>query len=223
MTTPREHSIHEVQAARPRRDPRPMVPWFPRFFVLEAAAGLLVLAAFAALAMVLDAPLLSIADPSVTPDPSKAPWYFVGLQELLHYYPPVVSGVAVPAAVVLALVVMPYLRPELAHRPVWSEPASGRQVAGLAAGIAALLVGMAITANHVPWVLLLPGAIVGVASIVAGISRRPGPALGWLARRSAVDWIAVWVAVEAVLLTVVGALFRGPGWSWVWPWLEGVY
>ena len=55
-----------------------------------------------------NAPLEGLADPSHTPNPAKAPWYFLGLQELLHYFPPVVAGVLVPTLVVLALIVIPY-------------------------------------------------------------------------------------------------------------------
>ena len=46
--------------------------------------------------------------PSHTPNPAKAPWYFLGLQEMLHYFPPVVAGVLVPGLVVMALIVIPY-------------------------------------------------------------------------------------------------------------------
>ena len=60
------------------------------------------------LALTWDAPLEGLADPMHTPNPAKAPWYFLGLQELLHYFPPVVAGVLVPGLVVLALVVIPY-------------------------------------------------------------------------------------------------------------------
>ena len=51
-----------------------------------------------------DAPLEELANPLQTPNPAKAPWYFLGLQELLHYFPPVVAGVLIPALVVLALI-----------------------------------------------------------------------------------------------------------------------
>src|SRR5215467_10619132 len=60
------------------------------------------------MALLFNAPLEGIADPSHTPNPAKAPWYFLGLQEMLHYFPPVVAGVLVPGLVVMALVVIPY-------------------------------------------------------------------------------------------------------------------
>src|ERR1700758_4179878 len=70
---------------------------------MEVMAILLVL-----IALLFNAPLEGLADPSHTPNPAKAPWYFLGLQEMLHYFPPVVAGVLVPGLVVIALVVIPY-------------------------------------------------------------------------------------------------------------------
>src|SRR5262252_10396197 len=59
-------------------------------------------------ALLFNAPLEGLADPSHTPNPAKAPWYFLGLQELLHYFPPVFAGVLAPGLVVIALIVIPY-------------------------------------------------------------------------------------------------------------------
>src|ERR1017187_8672449 len=60
--------------------------------------------------LMFNAPLEGLADPSHTPNPAKAPWYFLGLQEMLHYFPPVVAGVLVPGLVVMALIVIPYFK-----------------------------------------------------------------------------------------------------------------
>src|SRR2546430_3313108 len=60
------------------------------------------------MALLFNAPLEGIADPSHTPNPAKAPWYFLGLQEMLHYFPPIVAGVLVPTLVVIAHIVIPY-------------------------------------------------------------------------------------------------------------------
>src|SRR6202049_3950419 len=64
--------------------------------------------ALVGVALLFNAPLEGIADPSHTPNPAKAPWYFLGLQEMLHYFPPVVAGVLVPTLLIVALVVIPY-------------------------------------------------------------------------------------------------------------------
>jgi quinol-cytochrome oxidoreductase complex cytochrome b subunit len=64
--------------------------------------------ALVGVALLFNAPLEGLADPSHTPNPAKAPWYFLGLQEMLHYFPPMVAGVLVPTLVVIALIVIPY-------------------------------------------------------------------------------------------------------------------
>src|SRR5580693_6490938 len=66
--------------------------------------------ALVGVALLFNAPLEGLADPSHTPNPAKAPWYFLGLQELLHYFPPVVAGVLIPGLVVMALIVIPYFK-----------------------------------------------------------------------------------------------------------------
>ena len=66
-----------------------------------------------------DAPLEGLADPMQTPNPAKAPWYFLGLQELLHYFPPVVGGVLIPTLVVLALIVIPYFGINIEAEGFW--------------------------------------------------------------------------------------------------------
>ncbi len=77
--------------------------------LFRAAIGVEVLACTLVLiSLFFNAPLEGLADPTHTPNPAKAPWYFLGLQELLHYFPPVVAGVLVPALVVIALIVIPY-------------------------------------------------------------------------------------------------------------------
>ncbi|MBI5629678.1 MAG: cytochrome b N-terminal domain-containing protein [Elusimicrobia bacterium] len=58
-----------------------------------------------------NAPLESIANPNVTTNPSKAPWYFVGLQELLVYFDPWIAGVAVPGLIIAGLMAIPYIDP----------------------------------------------------------------------------------------------------------------
>src|SRR5437667_4567271 len=76
---------------------------FRAAIAIEILASILIL-----ISLRFNAPLEGLADPTHTPNPAKAPWYFLGLQELLHYFPPVVAGVLVPTLVVLALIVIPY-------------------------------------------------------------------------------------------------------------------
>ncbi len=90
---------------------------FPTLVWKEFLAGLSCLIFLVAVSVQLNAPLLQIANTAVTPNPAKAPWYFVGLQELLEHFPPVMAGVMFPTAVILGMIVTPYLDRNPSRRP----------------------------------------------------------------------------------------------------------
>jgi quinol-cytochrome oxidoreductase complex cytochrome b subunit len=128
---------------------------WPHLLARHVVVGLGVSAVVLGLGVAFAAPLRGLANPNLTPEPSKAPWYFVGLQELLSHFDPLVAGILIPAGAVLLLVLLPYLD----RNP--ATEARNRKVAVLTFG---------------------------------------------------------GLAVIAVALTVVGAIFRGPGWSFIAPW-----
>jgi len=83
---------------------------WPHLLIEEFVAMMVVLAALTIFATFVNAPLRELANPNLTPNPSKAPWYFLGLQELLRYFHPMVAGVLfAPTLVLLALAVAPYV------------------------------------------------------------------------------------------------------------------
>jgi quinol-cytochrome oxidoreductase complex cytochrome b subunit len=82
---------------------------WPHLLVRHVVVGLGVAATVLALGVAFAAPLRDIADPNLTPEPAKAPWYFVGLQELLNHFDPLVAGILVPAGVLLVLTFLPYV------------------------------------------------------------------------------------------------------------------
>jgi hypothetical protein len=81
----------------------------PHLVIKELIAAILASAALLVWSMAQNAPLLGIADPNKTENPAKAPWYFVGLQELLVYFDPWIAGVTIPALIILGLILIPYL------------------------------------------------------------------------------------------------------------------
>jgi menaquinol-cytochrome c reductase cytochrome b/c subunit len=91
---------------------------WPHLLIEEFVAMMLVLAALTIFATFVNAPLRELANPNLTPNPSKAPWYFLGLQELLRYFHPMVAGVLfAPTLVLLALAVAPYVDRNPSIRP----------------------------------------------------------------------------------------------------------
>jgi len=194
----------------------------PHLLVREGIAMLALSLGLVLLSLVFDAPLEEIANPDETPNPAKAPWYFLGLQELLHYYPPFVAGVLLPTLVIVCLVVIPYFDVNLRREAFWTEPRRGRALVVLAV-TAGACVFLELTAQHTVWAMIVPTAVVGVLMALPGLLGARGRFLRWLARRSLPFYVFGWFLVVTVVLTVIGTLFRGPGWSFTLPWRDGIY
>jgi hypothetical protein len=186
---------------------------FPHLIVREVILFQVVVIGLALAALFFDAPLEGIANPLETPNPAKAPWYFLGLQELLHYFPPVVAGVLLPTLVVLSLVVIPYARINLTAGPLWEG--SGRRAPLVLAGTSIALV--ILLGMFRCWPVIVP-TVGTAAAMFAARGAKPGGLRVALARVTLPEWIMTWFVLVATLLTVIGTFFRGPGWSFVWPW-----
>lgn len=183
-----------------------------RFIIaLEVAFLLLVW-----ISLLANAPLEGIADPMHTPNPAKAPWYFLGLQELLHYFPPVVAGVLVPGLVVAALIVIPYFNINIEGESLWARDRKRRLIV-LSAVLAVFCVFLL---SFDVIVALVPTILIGGLMLWSARFSPESPMLfqRWLCSKPLSFWIMSWFLVELVVLTVVGTFFRGPGWSWVLPW-----
>ncbi|MFZ0940706.1 MAG: hypothetical protein WAN63_14830, partial [Candidatus Sulfotelmatobacter sp.] len=97
-------------SAQVKGESEDQVQTFPEVLFRAAVAIQVLAIALVWISLIFNAPLEGLADPSHTPNPAKAPWYFLGLQEMLHYFPPVVAGVLAPGLVVMALIVIPYFK-----------------------------------------------------------------------------------------------------------------
>ena len=192
------------------------VQTFPEVLFRAAVAIEVMTIGLVTMALLFNAPLEGIADPSHTPNPAKAPWYFLGLQELLHYFPPVVAGVLVPALVVMALVVIPYFNINIEADGLFLKDREPRlRIFYIVTGVLVLFLLM-----FRVLVALVPTLMVAVFMLVAAQSSpQSASALRrYLASKPLSYWIMTWFLLELVVLTAIGTFFRGPGWSWVWPW-----
>jgi menaquinol-cytochrome c reductase cytochrome b/c subunit len=162
-----------------------------------------------------NAPLEQVANPLVTPNPAKAPWYFLGLQELLHYFPPIVAGILIPTLVIVALVVIPYFDVNIKGEPLWAGNRQRRLVIFLAV-VAALLifVGAFEALDAVVPTVIVAGLALAAYALPPGGNRF----VEYLRSRALSWWVMTWFIAVAVTLTAVGTFFRGPGWSLVLPW-----
>jgi menaquinol-cytochrome c reductase cytochrome b/c subunit len=90
---------------------------WPHLLTEEFVAMMIVFAALIIFSTFVNAPLRELANPNLTPNPSKAPWYFLGLQELLRYFHPLVAGISIPTFLLVALAAVPYLDRNPSTRP----------------------------------------------------------------------------------------------------------
>jgi menaquinol-cytochrome c reductase cytochrome b/c subunit len=99
------------------RQPMDRINVWPHLMAAEFVSLLVVMALLTFFSTAVDAPLRDLANFNQTPNPSKAPWYFLGLQELLRYFHPQVAGVTIPTVVIIALFAWPYIDRNPSTRP----------------------------------------------------------------------------------------------------------
>ena len=188
---------------------------FPHLLLREAIVFQVLTVVLVMVALLWDAPLEQLANPLLTPNPAKAPWYFLGLQELLHDFPPLVAGILIPGLVILALVVIPYFHVNISGEPLWTSNRQRRL--GIFLVILAALFALFVAVSA--WTLFLPTAAAASFMLFSFFVRTGGGRLtDFLRLRPISWWVMTWFIAVATTLTLVGTFFRGPGWSWVWPW-----
>jgi menaquinol-cytochrome c reductase cytochrome b/c subunit len=99
------------------RQPMDRVNVWPHLMAAEFVSLLVVMALLTFFSVAVDAPLRDLANFNQTPNPSKAPWYFLGLQELLRYFHPQVAGVTIPTVIIIALFAAPFIDRNPSTRP----------------------------------------------------------------------------------------------------------
>ena len=192
------------------------VQTFPEVLFRAAVAIQVLAVVLVWIALLFNAPLEGLADPSHTPNPAKAPWYFLGLQEMLHYFPPVVAGILAPGLVIIALIVIPYFKVNIEAEGFFLKDRQKRlRIFYIVAVLLSIFLG---------WfgviVALIPTLIIAGLMLLASQSSPQSPSAfrRYLAARPLSYWVMTWFLFELVVLTAVGTFFRGPGWSWIWPW-----
>lgn len=210
------------------RGPEDTVFSFPVILLLELVIFLGTSVLLFALSLLRHAPLDEIANPAITTDPAKAPWYFVGLQELLEHMHPALAGIFIPAVLIIFLITIPYIDNDRFGAGRWFTSTRGRRIAGWTALYTAIVMPVYILLDNfiVPrevlrgiapeyvsqW--LIPIAVSGVlvALPVLIVRRwRPTP-------REIMLTLFTVMFVSAIIFTLSGLLFRGPGFKLYWPW-----
>ena len=144
---PRQVGARPVVVERPRakREREEEVLVWPDLVFIEFVAAVLFTLTFIVLSVLIDAPLLNRANPDITPNPSKAPWYFLNLQELLLHMDKAWAGVLVPTIALIFFAAIPYIDRSQEAQGVWfGTKHSGRMTVFTAA-----------YATVVTWILVL--------------------------------------------------------------------
>jgi hypothetical protein len=112
LTVVKAKAIQQV-----KREPTDKVNVWPHLLAIEFVALLVITALLIIFSVFQDAPLLELANPNAQPNPSKAPWYFLGLQELLSYFDPQIAGVLIPGLGLTGLAAIPFVDRTRSTRP----------------------------------------------------------------------------------------------------------
>jgi hypothetical protein len=220
-----------VVPRRPGENPvakPPRVPAVPFLLGREAAMASVIMAVVLLLSAFFNAPLEEPANPGLSPNPTKAPWYFAGLQELLVHLHPAFAVCVVPLLLAIFLLLLPYRNYAVDTRGIWFASRTGRRMAATAALTAFLITPAAILIDDLILhparaALSLPPAIGdGLLPVAAAV----GLVIGfyamlrrrWSATRSeAVQGVFVLLATALVVLTITGIWFRGKGMALTFP------
>lgn len=207
------------------RGPENTLPSMPHLFYAEMAVFMLTTLICVGLSLWMDAPLKELANPSVPENPAKAPWYFLGLQELVSFSA-FMGGIGIPAIVVLGLGLIPYLDREEEGSGLWFGGPGGSKLAleaavvGLAAvsAIEAFVISQGWLREWFPNIHQLAVTLFNPGTLVAGTYALYSV---WVVRRyksvraGALALFTCFLCGYAVL-TFIGAYFRGPNWAFYW-------
>jgi hypothetical protein len=210
------------------RGPENTVFAYPVVLLLEIILLLGVTLVIFLFSLVKQAPLDDIANPMVTTDPAKAPWYFVGLQELLEHMHPTVAGVLIPTILVVFLLALPYFDRSRADVGVWFASSRGKRITILSALYTLMVMPAYIALDNaftvrellresVPlWVAqgLVPAGILFVLVLLPTL-------VLWRIKANRREFMLSLFTImlaAAVVFTISGFLFRGPGFKLYWPW-----
>jgi quinol-cytochrome oxidoreductase complex cytochrome b subunit len=204
------------------------VPSIPNLILREIVVALVLIAVIMLISIFFGAPLGAKANPGLSPNPTKAPWYFAGIQELLLHFHPLFALFIMPVLMLIALVSIPYFNYQTETAGVWFASHRGRRLAVLAALIAIILTPIGIAADEfvidfAAWVPdlspFVSNGIFPAAFVLAAISM-----FYWLLKKKyaatnneSIQSVFVLLTVAFLILTITGIWFRGKEMALIWP------
>jgi quinol-cytochrome oxidoreductase complex cytochrome b subunit len=204
------------------------VPTITNLILREIVAAVVLIAVVMVAAVLFNAPLEAKANPGLSPNPTKAPWYFAGIQELLLHFHPLFALFIIPVILLIALVSIPYFSYQTETAGVWFASARGRRMASLAALIAVIFTPISILADEfvfdfTAWIPdlspFVSNGILPTAFVMAGLTL-----FYWLVKKKyaatkneSIQSVFILLTVAFIILTITGIWFRGKGMALIWP------
>jgi quinol-cytochrome oxidoreductase complex cytochrome b subunit len=212
-----------------QKPPMERVTTIPHLVRRELVFALVWLVIIIVWAMLLPAPLEGIANPQISPNPAKSPWYFLGIQELLLHFHPVVGAVIIPGLALAALVFLPFYDFSTESVGVYFRSRRGRYLSLMALGFGIMLVPIWVVldefvlhwADWLPsWPSLISNGLIPLAIVLLGLIGMDEVIKRTLKanKEERVLFLFNFLLVALILLTLTGIFFRGPGMSLYWPW-----
>lgn len=208
---------HTSIAVERERDDSVMT--FPNLIIREILTFEIMMIVLGLWSLFIDAPLEEIATHDHSPNPAKAPWYFLGLQELLHYFPPLVAGVILPGLVIVSLVVIPYFNINWKRDSLWTGNIRQKF---WRLSVVFLIFNIPFVVYHCA-PIYISSIIIYIFMTIPLVTKKERGFFWKLKRLPLADWIMIWFIMVSSVLIIIGVFFRGPEWRWTWPWIDGIY
>ena len=208
-----------------------MVPSIPNLMLRELVVALLLIAFVLMISAFFNAPLDNKANPGLSPNPTKAPWYFMGFQEILLHFHPLIAIFVIPISILCALVLIPYARYPSSTAGIWFVSGKGRHmtltaiVTALIAAPTAILLDEYVLdfSGWMPNVTpLISSGLIPLAIVLIGfwgfyffVRRQYAPDTN-----ESIQMVFVFFVVVFIILTITGIWFRGTGMKLTWPWVS---
>jgi len=222
LTIPK--ALPDEETVKPER-----VTTIPHLVHRELIFALVWIAVLLTFAMLVPAPLEGIANPALSPNPAKAPWYFMGLQELLLHFHPLVGAIVMPSLAIIGIFTLPFFDLNPKSVGVYFRSKRGRSLTVLAIGIALITTPVWVLLDEYvlnwtiwlpTWNMLLSNGLIPLEVVLFPIIFLDN----WVHKSFQADteerviFIASFLFTAFIVLTIIGIFFRGPGMNLYLPW-----
>jgi quinol-cytochrome oxidoreductase complex cytochrome b subunit len=208
---------------------REQVSTYPNLVYREFIAALALIAVIMVFSVFMNAPLLGKANPEYSLNPTKAPWYFAGIQELLMHFHPFVAAFLIPLAIIIMLAWLPYLKLREEPSGIWFHSDNGKRSARFSAIASAVITIMFVIVNEfipkfetlMPWMnSFVSNGIIPllIAVLIIWLFNKYTVKKFMLNFTETIQVLFVFITTAFIVLTLTGIFFRGADMALTFPW-----